>query len=172
MSGVKEQHLGDPIILVEVVHKTYPGGVRALQGVSLIVHRREVVVVVGPSGSGKSTFLRCLNGLEAIDRGTIVIDGIPLDDKKEHRLEVRKEVGMVFQSFNLFPHMTVMENINLAQRRVRKRSKKEATAYTLELLNKVGMAEKVDRSQSAQRRPATARSHRQGSGHGSESHAL
>jgi len=108
------------------------------------IQRGEVVVVIGPSGSGKSTFLRCLNGLEEIDSGSIVIDGIILDDKKKNRLEIRKEVGMVFQQFNLFPHMTVLENVNLAQRRVRKKSKEEANAMSMDLLKKVGITEKAD----------------------------
>ena len=98
----------------------------------------------GPSGSGKSTFLRCLNGLEDVDSGSIVIDGIPLNQDKKNRLEVRKEVGMVFQSFNLFPHMTVLENINLAQRQVRKKSKSEATQTTMALLTKVGISDKAN----------------------------
>ena len=100
-------------------------------------------MVIGPSGSGKSTFLRCLNGLEEVDGGSIVIDGIPLDDYKQHRLEIRKEVGMVFQLFNLFPHMTVVDNINLAQVIVRKKTKEEATEMTLSLLKKVGIPEKA-----------------------------
>jgi ABC-type polar amino acid transport system ATPase subunit len=100
-------------------------------------------VVIGPSGSGKSTFLRCLNGLEEIDSGAIFVDGIPLDDRKENRLEIRKEVGMVFQSFNLFPHLTVLENVNLAQVLVRKKSKKEATETSMALLRKVGIPEKA-----------------------------
>jgi ABC-type polar amino acid transport system ATPase subunit len=103
-----------------------------------------VLVVVGPSGSGKSTFLRCLNGLEEPDSGEIIIDGYPLDDRKENRLMIRKEVGMVFQSFNLFPHMTVRANINLAQVYVRKKSRQEADAATEELLSKVGIADKID----------------------------
>jgi polar amino acid transport system ATP-binding protein len=103
-----------------------------------------VVVVIGPSGSGKSTFLRCLNGLEEIDSGSIVIDGIPLDDNKKHRLEIRKEVGMVFQLFNLFPHLTVFENITLAQRLVRKKTKEEAMEMTVNLLKKVGISEKAN----------------------------
>jgi len=102
-----------------------------------------VVVVIGPSGSGKSTFLRCLNGLEEIDSGFIVIDGIALDDSKKNRLEIRKEVGMVFQQFNLFPHMTVLDNVNLAQRRVRKKSKEKANAMSMDLLKKVGITEKA-----------------------------
>ena len=99
---------------------------------------------MGPSGSGKSTLLRCLNGLETADSGTIVVDGIPLDDDKHHRLEIRKEVGMVFQSFNLFPHLTALENVNLAQMRVRKKSKAEATQRSMELLQTVGIADKAD----------------------------
>ncbi|MGB5984956.1 MAG: ATP-binding cassette domain-containing protein, partial [Desulfobacterales bacterium] len=97
------------IIEVERISKTFANGVRALVDVSARVRRGEVVVIIGPSGSGKSTFLRCLNGLEEIDSGHIVIDGIPLDATKAHRLEIRKEVGMVFQLFNLFPHLTVLE---------------------------------------------------------------
>ena len=140
---VLEQPEDNGIILVDSIVKTYPGGVEALRGVSLQVDRREVVVIIGPSGSGKSTFLRCLNGLEDIDSGRIIIDGITLDGNKKNRLQVRTEVGMVFQSFNLFPHMTVLDNINLAQRRVRRKSREEATKATMELLTKVGMPEKA-----------------------------
>lgn len=132
-----------PIIEVSGISKTFPGGVRALIDFSTKVRRGEVLVVIGPSGSGKSTFLRCLNGLEEVDGGSIVIDGIPLDDYKQHRLEIRKEVGMVFQLFNLFPHMTVVDNINLAQVLVRKKTKEEATEMTLSLLKKVGIPEKA-----------------------------
>ena len=133
----------DPIILVDEISKTFPNGVEALRDFSIQVRRREVLVVIGPSGSGKSTFLRCLNGLEQIDRGSIVIDGIPLDEDKKNRLEIRKEVGMVFQSFNLFPHLTVLDNVNLAQVLVRKKSKKAATEASMELLRKVGIPEKA-----------------------------
>ncbi|MDJ0829757.1 MAG: amino acid ABC transporter ATP-binding protein [Desulfobacterales bacterium] len=132
------------MIQVENIHKTFPNGVKALVDFTTKIHRGEVVVIIGPSGSGKSTFLRCLNGLEEIDSGAIVIDGIPLDDHKKNRLEIRKEVGMVFQQFNLFPHMTVLENVNLAQRRVRKKSKEKATQMSMDLLRKVGIEEKVD----------------------------
>ena len=132
------------IIEVEKINKTFPGGVHALVDFSTKVRKREVVVVIGPSGSGKSTFLRCLNGLEEIDSGSIVIDGIPLDDNKKHRLEIRKEVGMVFQLFNLFPHLTVFENITLAQRLVRKKKKEEAMEMTVNLLKKVGIPEKAN----------------------------
>ena len=134
----------DEIIKVDGVNKTFPNGVQALCDFSLRVNRQEVLVIIGPSGSGKSTFLRCLNGLEEIDSGSIVIDGIPLDNKKANRLEIRKEVGMVFQLFNLFPHLTVLQNINLAQRLVRKKSKKEAAETSMELLRKVGIPEKAN----------------------------
>ena len=133
------------IIEVNEVSKTFPGGVVALDRFSLSVRRGEVVVVIGPSGSGKSTFLRCLNGLEEIDSGTIVIDGIPLDRHRKNRLLIRQEVGMVFQSFNLFPHMTVRENIDLAQIRVRKKTRAAAAETTTALLRKVGILEKGDR---------------------------
>jgi len=137
--------LGDYIVEVEGLSKTFEGGIEAVKNFSAKIRQREVVVIMGPSGSGKSTVLRCLNGLEEPDEGTIVVDGIPLDDKKEHRLEIRKEVGMVFQSFNLFPHMTAVENVRLAQMRVRKKSKKEAMEASLELLRKVGIADKADK---------------------------
>jgi ABC-type polar amino acid transport system ATPase subunit len=136
---------GGGIIEVEGISKTFPGGVVALDGFSLFVRQGEVVVIIGPSGSGKSTLLRCLNGLEEIDSGSIVIDGIPLDHHHRNRLAIRREVGMVFQSFNLFPHMTVRENIDLAQIRVRKKTPAEAAETTMALLAKVGIADKADR---------------------------
>ena len=136
--------IGDYIIVVDHINKTFGNGVKAVVDFSAKIHRGEVVVVIGPSGSGKSTFLRCLNGLEEIDNGSIVIDGLPLDDNKQNRLEIRKEVGMVFQLFNLFPHMTVLDNVSLAQRRVRKKSGEEAHAMSMDLLKKVGIAEKAD----------------------------
>jgi len=141
---MKKKELGDYIIRVDKINKQFPNGPHALVDFSTNIRRKEVVVVIGPSGSGKSTFLRCLNGLEETDSGTINIDGIPLDDNKKNRLEIRKEVGMVFQLFNLFPHMTVIENVNLAQRCVRKKSKAEAREMSLDLLKKVGILEKAD----------------------------
>ena len=122
-----------PIIVVDGISKTFPGGVRALNKVSVSIERSEVVCVIGPSGSGKSTLLRCLNGLEGTDAGSITIDGMLLDNNKKNRLEIRKEVGMVFQSFNLFPHMTVEKNISLAQRRVRRRQEPEIRETTRDL---------------------------------------
>ena len=134
----------DIIISVQGISKTYPGGIRALYKVDLTIERSAVVCVIGPSGSGKSTLLRCLNGLEDVDEGSIIVDSIPLDSNKKNRLEIRKEVGMVFQSFNLFPHMTVKKNISLAQRYVRGKSEAEADNLTSELLEKVGISEKIN----------------------------
>ncbi len=134
----------DYIIEIENVSKTFTGGVEAVRGFSAKIRRQEVVVIMGPSGSGKSTLLRCINGLETAESGAIVVDGIRLDGDKRRRLEIRKEVGMVFQSFNLFPHLTVLENVNLAQRRVRKKNKASATERSLELLQMVGIADKAN----------------------------
>jgi len=134
---------GDYIIVVEHINKTFANGVKAVVDFTTKIHRGEVVVIIGPSGSGKSTFLRCLNGLENIDNGSIIIDDIPLNDNEKNRLEIRKEVGMVFQQFNLFPHMIVLDNVNLAQRRVRNKSKAEANAMSMDLLKKVGITDKA-----------------------------
>ena len=134
----------ETIIVAEHLCRTFPGPVVALDDLSVRVRRGEVLVVIGPSGSGKSTFLRCLNGLEQIDSGTIVIDGIPLDASEANRLAIRREVGMVFQSFNLFPHLSVLDNINLAQRLVRGRSRDEAAKASRELLARVDLADKAD----------------------------
>lgn len=140
---MEPKQLGDDIITVDKINKTFANGVKALCDFSTNVRRSEVLVVIGPSGSGKSTFLRCLNGLETIDSGTIIVDGIALDDNKKNQLEIRKEVGMVFQSFNLFPHMTVLDNVTLAQKLVRKKNKNEAIEMSMELLNKVNITEKA-----------------------------
>jgi polar amino acid transport system ATP-binding protein len=116
--------------------------VRAVDDVSTTVEKGEVVVVIGPSGSGKSTFIRCINALEMFNEGHVYIDGVDIADKKTNINKIRAEVGMVFQQFNLFPHKTVLENLTLAQQRVRKRSKKEAQGKARLLLEKVGIAEK------------------------------
>ncbi len=131
----------EPIIHIENVHKHF-GKIHALCGVSLDVQKGEVVVIIGPSGSGKSTLLRCINRLEEYDSGRIVVDGIPLDTA-ENINTVRCEVGMVFQSFNLFAHLTVMDNLMLAQRVVRKRPRDESEKVARELLGKVGIPEKA-----------------------------
>ena len=131
------------MIEVRDIYKTF-GKVKALNGVTATIKRGEVVVIIGPSGSGKSTFLRCLNYLEKIDRGTIIIDNIPLTASKTNIHKVREEIGMVFQQFNLFPHLSVLRNITLAQIKVRKRSQEEAERIARDLLAKVGIPEKVD----------------------------
>lgn len=133
------------MIKAENVTKIFSGRgvtVRAVDGVSASVDKAEVVVVIGPSGSGKSTFIRCVNGLEHMSEGHIYIDGVDIADKKTNINKIRAEVGMVFQQFNLFPHKTVLENLTLAQMRVRKRSKKEAREKAQMLLEKVGIGEK------------------------------
>ncbi|WCB48026.1 amino acid ABC transporter ATP-binding protein [Nitratidesulfovibrio vulgaris] len=119
-----------------------PEELHALRDVSLDVAPGEVVVIIGPSGSGKSTFLRCLNRLEYADSGEILIEGRDILDPKCEINEVRAEVGMVFQSFNLFPHLSVLENVALAQMTVRKRSRAESEKKGMELLTKVGIADK------------------------------
>ena len=116
--------------------------VKALVDFSTDIKKGEVVVIIGPSGSGKSTFLRCLNRLEEIDSGEIIIDGVDIYGKKVNINKVREEIGMVFQLFNLFPHKTVIENVTLAQQIVRKRGKQEAIKIARDLLHKVGILEK------------------------------
>ena len=119
------------------------GDLQVLRGIDLSIAEKEVVVIIGPSGSGKSTLLRCINYLEEPTAGEIVFDTIPLNGEANIN-EVRKEIGMVFQRFNLFPHMTVMENLILAPMKVRHTSKKEAEALALFYLKKVGLEEKAD----------------------------
>jgi len=135
----------EPIIQVQDIYKSFSHGrVKAVQGVCFTVQKGEVLVIIGPSGSGKSTVLRCINRLETIDSGGIVVDGIPLTEEKANINQIRAEVGMVFQQFNLFPHLTAMRNITVAQQIVRKRSAEEAQAIAWDLLHKVGIPEKAD----------------------------
>lgn len=131
-----------PMIEVSGVSKFF-GSFQALNDVSFNVDDGEKVVIIGPSGSGKSTILRSINRLETIDRGRITVHGMNVSDPKTDISKVREEVGMVFQSFNLFPHKTVLENLTLAQTVVRKRSKKEAEEIAMELLHKVNISEKA-----------------------------
>ncbi|MBN2515188.1 MAG: amino acid ABC transporter ATP-binding protein [Deltaproteobacteria bacterium] len=131
------------MVQIRNVYK-YFGTLKALDNVSMDVHDGEKVVIIGPSGSGKSTLLRSINQLEKIDYGSIVVDGYKVHDDNTDINKVREEVGMVFQSFNVFPHKTVLDNLNLAQIVVRKRSKKEATEISMELLKKVGITDKID----------------------------
>ncbi len=132
----------EPIIRVENVQKHF-GRIHALRGVSLDVEKSEVVIILGPSGSGKSTLLRCINHLEVYDSGRITVDGILLKSAQNIN-SVRREVGMVFQSFNLFPHLTVVDNLILAQRVVRKRERRQSQEIALSLLEKVGISDKAD----------------------------
>ena len=134
------------MIEVTDVYKTFfvPHKVKALVGVSTQIAAGEVVVVIGPSGSGKSTFLRCLNHLEAADSGHILIDGIDILAQKTDINKIRAEVGMVFQSFNLFPHKSVIQNVTLAQKVVRKRSGRASTERARTLLEKVGISDKAN----------------------------
>lgn len=134
--------MSEEIIVVENLHK-YFGEIQAVRAVNLRVQRGEVVVVVGPSGSGKSTVLRCINHLETPTGGAVYIDGVHLEDKSTDINKVRAEVGMVFQQFNLFPHLTVLENVTIAQRKVRKRAKEEAESVAMEQLRHVGIPEKA-----------------------------
>jgi polar amino acid transport system ATP-binding protein len=134
------------VIRVQNAYKTFRppnrAEVKALVDFSTHIKKGEVVVIIGPSGSGKSTFLRCLNRLEEIDSGEIIIDGVNISNKKINMNKVREEIGMVFQLFNLFPHKRVLENVTLALRVVRKKDKEEAIKIARELLNKVGILEK------------------------------
>jgi polar amino acid transport system ATP-binding protein len=133
------------VIEVSNIYKTFyvPHKVQALVDVTVSIAAGEVVVVIGPSGSGKSTFLRCLNHLETANKGHIRIDGVDILDSRTNINKVRAEVGMVFQSFNLFPHKTVLENITLAQEVVRKRPKKASHEKAMGLLEKVGIQDKA-----------------------------
>jgi len=133
---------GDDIIICRDVHKWF-GDFHVLRGVNLTVKRGEVVVICGPSGSGKSTFIRTINRLEEHQRGTIIVDGIELTNDVRNIAAVRSEIGMVFQSFNLFPHLTVLQNITLAPIWVRKWPKEKAEKIAYELLERVGIPEQA-----------------------------
>jgi general L-amino acid transport system ATP-binding protein len=133
-----------PIIIAQDIHKWY-GKFHVLQGVSLTVNRGEVVVVMGPSGSGKSTFIRTFNALEEYQQGQIEIDGINLTNDLKNIEAIRREVGMVFQQFNLFPHLTVLQNITLAPTWVRKWTKVKAEETAMQLLERVGILEQAQK---------------------------
>ena len=154
--------IGDPIIVCEGVKKWF-GDFQALTGVSMSVGEHEIVVVLGPSGSGKSTLIRCINRLEVHQEGSIVVDGIELTNDLRNIEKIRSEVGMVFQQFNLFPHLTVLDNITLAPIWVRKQSRDEAEETAMQLLNRVGIPEQAAKfpgqlSGGQQQRVAIARS--------------
>ena len=152
----------DPMILMEHVDKFF-GSFQALKDIDLEVGRKEVVVVIGPSGSGKSTLIRCVNRLEKHDRGRVVVDGIELTDDVRHIQEVRRETGMVFQQFNLFPHLTVLDNVTLAPRLVRRMPKDKAEELGVLMLERVRIPEQAHKfpgqlSGGQQQRVAIARS--------------
>ena len=150
-----------PLVQVEGVHKWF-GDLHALDDVDLAVDHGEVVVVIGPSGSGKSTLCRCINRLEPIDDGRIVIDGVPLPEEGKALARLRADIGMVFQSFNLFAHKSILDNVLLGPRKVRKLSRSEARERAMTLLERVGIADKAERypaevSGGQQQRAAIAR---------------
>lgn len=152
----------DPIIIARDVHKWY-GKFHALKGVNMEVKKREVIVIFGPSGSGKSTFIRTINRLEEHQRGEIIVDGIELSHDVRNIEQIRMETGMVFQQFNLFPHLTVRQNIVLAPMWVRKWPRDKAMQIAMELLERVGIPEQADKfpgqlSGGQQQRVAIARS--------------
>ncbi len=136
--------LGEDIIICRDVHKWF-GDFHALRGVSATVRRGEVVVIFGPSGSGKSTFIRTINRLEEHQKGQIIVDGIEMTNDIRNIEAIRRDTGMVFQQFNLFPHLTVLQNITLAPLWVRKKTKKEAEATAMELLERVGIREQANK---------------------------
>jgi general L-amino acid transport system ATP-binding protein len=140
--GSRSDAMSEPIIIARDVHKWY-GHFHALRGISMEVQRGEVCVIFGPSGSGKSTFIRTLNRLEAHQRGTIIVDGIELSHDTRNIAAIRREVGMVFQQFNLFPHLTVLQNITLGPIHVRKWPKEKAEEVALQLLRRVGIPEQA-----------------------------
>jgi glutamate transport system ATP-binding protein len=153
---------GEPLVVVDHVDKHY-GDLHVLNDINTVVNRGEVVVVIGPSGSGKSTLCRAINRLETIDSGSITIDGEKLPDEGAGLAKLRADVGMVFQSFNLFAHKTVLENVTLAPIRVRKMSRKDADARAMEILERVGVANQAKKMPSQlsggqQQRVAIARS--------------
>ena len=153
---------GQPLVLMEKVNKSF-GDLKVLTDVDLAVDHGEVVVVIGPSGSGKSTLCRCINRLEGIDSGRISIDGVPLPEEGRDLARLRADVGMVFQSFNLFAHMSVLDNVTLGPIKARKLARKDAEARARELLDRVGIGDKASRypaelSGGQQQRVAIARS--------------
>ncbi|MGE4519524.1 MAG: amino acid ABC transporter ATP-binding protein [Desulfobacteraceae bacterium] len=130
------------MIKIENLHKKF-GSLQVLKGISLEISHGEVAVIMGPSGSGKSTLLRCINRLEEMTSGQIIVDGYDISDKNTNINFIRTEAGMVFQHFNLFPHMTALQNVMLGPVKVRKMSKKEASILGLETLDKVGLKDKA-----------------------------
>jgi general L-amino acid transport system ATP-binding protein len=143
-NGAERRPTDEPMIVVEGVSKWFDD-FQALEDVDLTIGKQEVVVVCGPSGSGKSTLIRCINRLEKHDRGRIVVDGVELSDDLRNIQEVRRDVGMVFQQFNLFPHLTVLDNVTLAPRHVRRTAKREAREAAMRMLERVRIPEQANK---------------------------
>ena len=163
---------GRLMIEVKNIYKSF-GTLDVLKDVSLTVNKGEVVVIIGPSGSGKSTLLRCINHLETPDKGEIVVDGEILTGKSGQIRKVRANLGMVFQQFNLFPHMNVYDNITLGPKRVQSMSKEDMDKTVDDLLAKVGLSDKkFSYPPSTVGRPAATDCHSQGTGHESGIHAI
>ena len=144
MTSTENRNDSEDIIICRDVHKWY-GEFHALRGVTTTIKKGEVVVVFGPSGSGKSTFIRTINRLEEHQKGEIIVDGIEMSDDVRNIDAIRRDVGMVFQSFNLFPHLTIMRNITLAPTKVRKIPAAEAEKIAMELLERVGIPDQADK---------------------------
>ncbi len=145
MTEITNENISDePIIICRDVHKWF-GNFHALKGIDMDVQKKEVIVIFGPSGSGKSTFIRTLNRLEEHQQGQIIVDGIELSHDVRNIEKIRMETGMVFQQFNLFPHLTVMQNITLAPIWVRKWKKQKAEEVALQLLERVGIPEQAEK---------------------------
>ena len=144
MTSRESKNDSEDIIICRDVHKWY-GEFHALRGVTTTIKKGEVVVVFGPSGSGKSTFIRTINRLEEHQKGQIIVDGIEMSDDVRNIDAIRRDVGMVFQSFNLFPHLTIMQNITLAPTKVRKLPASEAEKIAMELLERVGIPDQADK---------------------------
>lgn len=138
------QHTGEPLVVLDHVNKHF-GALHVLQDIDLTVHRGEVVVVIGPSGSGKSTLCRTINRLETIESGTITVDGVPLPAEGRELARLRADVGMVFQSFNLFAHRTVLQNVTLGLRKVRRLSAAQARERAMMILDRVGVTDQKDK---------------------------
>lgn len=145
MAEDRIDNLDKAMIVAREVEKWYEDRFHVLRGVNLTVYRQEVVVIMGPSGSGKSTFIRTFNALEPYQKGTIVVDGIPLSHDLRNIEAIRQEVGMVFQQFNLFPHLTVLDNVMLAPIWVRRWKRDKATEIARRLLERVGIAEQAQK---------------------------
>ena len=134
--------MAEPLLKIEHLTKRY-GDDPVLDDLSLDVHKGEVIVILGPSGCGKSTLLRCVNALEEIQGGSVTLEGQPISKNSKNLTELRQKIGMVFQSYDLFPHLNVLDNILLAPMKVQKRKKEEVTAEAMELLERVGLKEKA-----------------------------